>query len=166
MVPLLPNSLFTSLHALLEANGVALIASCKIPGRREELLSLVGAWMFQCLALCLPWVQSKGLQRKQEQPWLCFKALLRRMDLTWHGCLSKPRNQQTKKALGWMFLCLALLSCEQYHLLCLPRSSLQKSLWLLSKHFACTIVLQLVTLYPSVREGIGFWIVRTAWPQR
>lgn len=51
-VPLLPNLLFTSLHALLGANGVALIVPCKIPGRREELLSLVGAGMFQHLALC------------------------------------------------------------------------------------------------------------------
>lgn len=52
MVPLLPNSLFTSLHAVLEPNGVALIAVCRLPRRREELLSLVGAGMFQHLALC------------------------------------------------------------------------------------------------------------------
>lgn len=103
MVPLLPNSLFPSLHPLLETNGIALIAPRRIPGKREELFSPVGSGMFQCLGLCCHECSSRDC-RGNKQPWLCFKA-----SVAWifgMDCGMEPRNQQTKKALGKCFFAL------------------------------------------------------------
>jgi len=64
VVPLVPNSQFTSLSSVLEANWGGFTPS-KIPERREELLCRVRVRMFQHLALCYQECSSRGCKESK-----------------------------------------------------------------------------------------------------
>lgn len=124
---LLPHSLFTSLSFVLGENRVG-IAPCTISERREELLSLM--WWLGHFSIWHRAAKSaiQATTKKARGTMALFQCLVGKDGPNVALKFIRTQESADKKRIRCMFLYFALISCEQYCCIYLPRSRLQQSM--------------------------------------